>query len=181
MTEMTDAEQRRQDHLRKLGNYQAVLDAPARTEPVLPTHQPAPGVQPVLGPPGVDPSTMHVDDIVFDSALLERFPVLTGREPLDFLFSLYKSKGKSDLNKYRNKALHAKCQQFIRQERDRRLGDKTGGVVAERLRTNPEQRENAQVLANAGIEAADLAKMIQVMQAIQAKGIDLDSLINTEA
>lgn len=175
---MNDAE--RAEYLKSLGlPSNGVLGAvPARTVP--PVHQPEHTDLPLLVPPGADPHTIPVEQINLDPRLLDRFPSLDGTgatDALRYLHSLYVgAKGQ------RNKDLHAKCQKFIRQVRDQRLAASAGVAhVKETIKTTATERDNGKVLAAAGIDTDELAKMLLVMQALKEQGVDLDSLITTEA
>lgn len=116
----------------------------------------------VLAPPGVDPHTMPVEDIVFDPRLLDGYASLAfdqqGSEASRYIFALYKSAGR---NKDRNGALQRKITSFITQTRRSR---ETGGMVREKVVASKEQRDIAAVLASAGMTAGELADMIRKQQ-----------------
>lgn len=111
----------------------------------------------VLAPDGVDPHTMDVTAIVFDDRLLEPYGDLTGdllASASRDVFARYKSPGR---NRERNGLLHRRISEWISQvKRERR----TGGMVRQQVKTTAEQRDIAQVLAAAGLTAADLAGLI---------------------
>ena len=81
----------------------------------------------VLAPPGIDPHTMPVEDIVFDPRLLDAYTDLAfdrqGSVASRYIFDLYKSTGR---NKERNGALQRKITSFITTTRRSR---ETGGLV----------------------------------------------------
>ena len=118
-----------------------------------------------LAPPGVDPHTMPVDDIVLDARLLDNFTDLAfsadGNEASRYIFKLYKSPHK---NTERHGALQRKITSFITQERRNRA---TGGMVKEKIASTKEQRDIAAVLASNGLTAADVAAML-------TKQVDVD-------
>lgn len=119
--------------------------------------QGAPANTATLAAAGVDPHAMPVSEIVFDTALLDAFPVLTG-EGMNMasahVFGLYKSHGR---NKDRNSLLHRRITEFIGQVRRER---NTGGLVKERVAATKDQRELAEIIAATGLTAADLAALI---------------------
>jgi hypothetical protein len=161
MTETkTDAE--RVEFLASLGlspEAPALVVAETRTAPAKPYTAPAAGV--VLAPDGVDPHTMPVTDIVFDARLLDGFPTLTGdgiKAASDYVFSLYKSKGR---NKDRHSLLHSRITKFIGQVRQNR---DTGGYVKDQVKATKEERDLAAIIAATGITAADLAAMLTALK-----------------
>ena len=131
--------------------------APPKHEPVRTTV--------ILATPGVDPRTMPVDDIVFDPALLDRFPSLSDEgmnEASKYVFSLYKSYGR---NKERNSLLHRKISTFITTTRRSR---QTGGMVTEAVKTTKGQRDIAALIASQGATDADIAEALQLLAAKRA-------------
>lgn len=121
------------------------------------------GVQ--FAPEGVDPHAMPVSEIVFVDAMLDGFPDLTGqgfRAASDHLFAQYKSPRRDT---ERHALLHRRITEFIGQVKRSR---KTGGVVRERIKATAEQRELAEVLAAAGLDAAQLAALVKAVQEAKA-------------
>jgi hypothetical protein len=115
-----------------------------------------------ITPPKDEPDlhTMPVEDIVFDPALLDRFPSLSGdgmNEASKYVFSLYKSLGK---NKERNSLLHRRISTFITTTRRSR---QTGGMVTEAVKTTKAQRDNAALLASQGVTDSDLAEALRLL------------------
>ena len=154
---MTMTEEQRKEFLKGLGlgdKGDALTATPSTPQP---TAIAAPtGV--TLAPPGVDPRAMPVDEIVFDPKLLDGFPILEGEgmnAASQHVFRLYKSYTKGD----RNKSLHRKISTFITNTRLQRL---PGGHIKEKVKVTAEERDLAQVIAAAGITAADLAKLLKV-------------------
>jgi hypothetical protein len=116
----------------------------------------------VLAPPGVDPHSMPVDDIVFDPRLLDKYADLSfsadGADASRDIFKLYKSPYK---NTERHGALNRKITSFITQERRNRA---TGGMVKEKVASTKEQRDNAALLASQGVTSTDLAEALRLLQ-----------------
>lgn len=114
-----------------------------------------------LAPPGVDPHTMPVEDIVLDPRLLDDYHSLAfneqGADAARYIFSLYKSQGR---NKERNGALQRKISSFITQTRRNR---ETGGMVKEKITSTKEQRDNAALLASANVSSSDLAEALRLL------------------
>ena len=124
-----------------------------------PKHEPAKTTV-SLAPEGVDPHTMDVDEIVFDPALLDKFPSLNGEgmnEASKYLFSLYKSHGK---NKERNSLLHRRISTFITTTRRNR---QTGGMVTEAIKTSKAERDLAALMASQGVTDSDLAEALKLL------------------
>lgn len=109
----------------------------------------AEGIQ--WAPAGLDPHTMPVTDIQFESAMVEQFPDLSPRSrraASDFLFAQFKSYGR---NKDRNSLLHHKIGEFLaREHRTRETG---GGFVKSKIGL-------ANTLAEHGVTAADLEEFL---------------------
>jgi hypothetical protein len=111
-----------------------------------------------LAPEGVDPHTMPVTDIVFDEALLDGFPSLSGSAIADasrHVFSLYKSYAR---DKDRNSLLHRNIGEFIGRVRRKR---ETGGFVREQVKATKGHRDLAHLLAEHNITAAELADVLR--------------------
>ena len=124
---------------------------------------------PNLAPPGVDPHTMPVDEIVFDPALLDGFPSLNGEgmnAASKHVFALYKSPGR---NKERNSLLHRRISTFITTVRRSR---QTGGMVTEAVKTTKDQRDLAALMASQGVTDSDLAEALQLLAQKRAQKED---------
>lgn len=109
--------------------------------------------QPVLAPEGVDPHMMPVTEIVFDPALLDDFPSLSGdglAAASRHVFALYKSPGR---NKDRNSLLHREVGLFI--SRVRRSRETGTPHVKEQVRQGSKQRDLLALLAEHGIKSVD--------------------------
>lgn len=175
---MTMTEAERTEHMKRLGlNPEGAKAAPVVVAPVAANVAAAPAVA-----PGVDPHTMNVDDIVFDASLLDQFADLAfsagGRAAYDLLFQMYKSPPRT--NKPRNSLLGRRISSFISAVREARLA----GVetpVTDRIVATKQQRDHAAVLAHHDADAADVAEALRIRAALQAAGIDINSLLNTEA
>lgn len=119
----------------------------------------------VLAPPGVDPRSMAVEDIVFDPRLLDEFTTLgfaqQGRDASRKIFDLYRSYGR---DKDRNGALNRKITSFITATRRNR---ETGGLVTESIASTKEQRDLAALLASTGLTAGALADILKAQEANQ--------------
>lgn len=106
-----------------------------------------------LAADGVDPHTMPVTDIEFDSALLDGFPDLTGqgqRAAADHVFALYKSPGR---NKDRNSLLWSHVGKFIvRVRRERGAGVPH---VKEQVRATGKQRDLLALLSELGVTSVE--------------------------
>jgi hypothetical protein len=111
-----------------------------------------------LAPDGVDPHTMPVEDIVFDPRLLDDFPTLKGSERTAasrHLFELYKSRQKGE----RNQILHRRINEFLSSVAiARKSGTKP---VKEKIKATKEQRDMAEMMAQLGLTADDLGKLVQ--------------------
>lgn len=111
---------------------------------------------------GVDYSTMPVSDIVFDPALLDDFPDLSGanyKAASAHIFEMYKAKGR---DKDRHALLHRKITEFIGEVKRSR---KTGGFVKEKVKATSEERELANLLAAHGVTLEKLTEMLQAEEA----------------
>lgn len=131
-----------------------------------PKHEPIRATA-ALAPPGVDPHMMPVDEIVFDPALLDQFPSLSGdqmNEASRYVFSLYKSYGR---NKERNSLLHRRISTFITNTRRSR---QTGGMVTETVKTTRDQRDIAAILASQGASPEDTAEAFRLLAAHREEG-----------
>lgn len=151
-----DAERRK--HLAKITGLDLDPDVPAKV-----AREPQRAKNVSLAPPGVDPHTMPVSDIVFDPALLDEFPSLEGqgqRAAADHVFALYKSPGR---NKDRNSLLWSRVGKFIVKVRSSREpgGSVVTGHVKEEVKATREQRDLAALLTEHGITAGDLAGLIK--------------------
>lgn len=125
---------------------------------------PKPAKQVALAPEGLDPHTMPVTDIVFDPALLDEFPSLSGdglAAASRHVFALYKSPGR---DKDRNSLLHREVGLFI--TRVRRSRETGVPHVREQVRKTSKQRDLLAVLAEHGITSIDdLERMLGEEQA----------------
>jgi hypothetical protein len=149
------SESERQDMLRSLGlnpNAPSLVadvkkDKPAKTK----KSKVAAAVQ-------ENPQTMLVADIVFDPALLDEFPDLSGsnfKTAADKVFAIYRSPGRDP---ERNPLLWRKVGEFVQQVKRSR---KSGGFVKEKVKATGEQREIANLLAAHNLTMEDLAKLLQ--------------------
>ena len=142
---MTDAQ--RIEFLASLGLNQST---PAKLAPSAPSA------------PGGDLHTTPAAEIVFDPALLDGFPELSGdglRAASAHVFNLCKSPTK---DKDRHSLLHRRITEFIGQTK---LSRATGGHVKEKITTTREQRDLAALIAAKGITVADLVAMLDASKA----------------
>lgn len=128
-----------------------VGEPPVRTEPA--KHKAA---KIELAPPGVDPHTMPVTDIVFDPRLLDNFPSLEGmgkRVAADHVFALYKSPGR---NRDRNSLLWSRVGKFIDETYWSRQPNEEKGHTKKKIKASKEQAKVAEVLVDNGIKSEHL-------------------------
>lgn len=116
----------------------------------------------VLAPPGIDPHTMSVDEIVFDSRLLDEYTDLNfkaeGNDASRKIFKLYQSPTK---NPERNGALQRRITSFITATRRSRVA---GRPISEKIATTAEERDMAALLATTGYKAKDVVHALELLE-----------------
>lgn len=111
----------------------------------------------------IDPHTIPVSDIVFDAKMLDGF-TLDGsdmKQASDLLFQHYKSPIKGE----RNKFLHRRITEFINQVKRERNPQPRDGHIKAKVKATKGKRDLAQMLEQAGIDADDLAVMLDALKA----------------
>lgn len=126
-------------------------------------------------PPGVDPHTMEVKQIVFTDDMLDGWDLTNAHPASAYLFSQYRSKvnGKDLKDTDRHSHLHNRISTFVFGLRDRRDSD---GVIREKIKTTAEQRQLAQMLAAAGGTVKELAPVVKLVKALEAKGLSIEQV-----
>ena len=161
-TALTD-EQRRA----KLAELGLNPDAPGLTDSTLAAEQPAKKGKSknktiVQAVEGLDPRRIPASEIVFDPEMLADFPDLSGPSMAAasrFLFEHYKSPTK---DRERNGLLHRRIGEFIQQvRRDRQQLNEPTGHIKEKVKQTKAQRDLAALIAESGITADDLARLIK--------------------
>lgn len=114
-------------------------------------------------PVSTDPHTMPVGDIVFDADLLADFTLDSSdmTQASRLLFDMYKSPVKGD----RNKLLHRRISEFLVQVKRERNPKPRDGFIKGKVKAGKEQRDLAQLMADADIDADDLAAMLETLAA----------------
>jgi len=114
----------------------------------------------------LDLRRIPASEIVFDPEMLDEFPDLSGAgmaAASRHLVELYKSPTK---DRERNGLLHRRIGEFIQQvRRDRQALRPSTGVVKEKVKQTKAQRDLAALIAEAGLTADDLSRMIQERKA----------------
>lgn len=104
-------------------------------------------------PPGIDPRTMPVSDIVFTAEMVAQFPDLNPRNrkaAANHLFEIYKAYGR---NKDRNSLLNGRIGTFLASVHEERKVAAGGGFVKDKIRL-------ANTLAEHNIDEGDLAEFL---------------------
>lgn len=115
----------------------------------------------------IDPHTQDVSSIVFDPKMVEQF-VLDGtdmKQASDVLFQHYKSPTKGE----RNKFLHRRITEFLQQVKRERNPAPRDGHIKGKVKAGKDKRDLAQMLADADIDADDLAVMLDALKAKRAQ------------
>ena len=109
----------------------------------------------------IDPHTIDVSDIVFDPAMLTDFLLDASdiKQASDVLFQHYKSPIKGE----RNKFLHRRISEFLAQVKRDRNPAPRDGYIKGKVKTTKDKRDLAQMLSTAGINADDLAVMLDAL------------------
>lgn len=112
--------------------------------------------------PSVDLRRIPASEIVFDPTMLDDFPDLSGSgmaAASRHLFELYKSPTK---DRERNGLLHRRIGEFIQQvRRDRQALRPSTGTIKEKVKVTKAQRDLARLMADKGLTAEDLARLVQ--------------------
>lgn len=110
----------------------------------------------------LDPRKIPAGEIVFDPAMLDDFPDLNGAgmaAASRMLFDHYKSPHK---DRERHALLHRRIGEFIQQtRRARQQMTEPTGTVKEKVKATKEQRDLAAMIAEAGLTADDLSRLLK--------------------
>lgn len=111
----------------------------------------------------VDPHTQDVSTIVFDPKMLDGFTLDASdiKQASDVLFQHYKSPTKGE----RNKFLHRRITEFIAQVKRERNPAPRDGHIKRKVKASKDDRDLAQMLADAGITPDDLGVMLDALKA----------------